>query len=117
MATSSENRWSYVNDIVNKNEDIQRGGASYKWTKEAFKATKEITKKENASKVEIPVLLFQSGDDVYVKPGGQNKFAEYAQNCEIVKIENAKHEIYFECDEIQKPYFEQVLKFYNTLNN
>ena len=82
VGTSSENRWSYVNDIVNNN-------------------------------VEIPVLLSQSGDDAYVKPDGQNKFAEHAQNCELVKIEAAKHEIYFERDEIQKPYFEQVLKFYN----
>lgn len=111
--TSSENRWTYVNDIVNNDEELQRGGASYKWTQESFKATKEITKKENASKVEIPVLLFQAGDDAYVKPEGQNKFAEYAQNCNLVRIENAKHEIYFERDEILKPYLKQVLKFYN----
>ena len=113
IATSSENRWAYVNDIVNENEEIQRGGASYKWTQEAFNVTKELTKKKNAEKVEIPVLLFQSGDDFYVKPGGQNKFAEYAKNCTLVKIDDAKHEIYFERDEIQKPYLEQVLAFYN----
>ena len=113
IATSSENRWTYVNDLVNENEEIQRGGASYKWTQEAFNVTKELTKKENAEKVEIPVLLFQSGDDFYVKPGGQNKFAEYAKNCTLVKIDDAKHEIYFERDEIQKPYLEQVLAFYN----
>lgn len=111
--TSSENRWTYVNDIVNSDEELQRGGASYKWTQESFKVTKEITKKENASKVEIPVLLFQAGDDAYVKPEGQNKFVEYAKNCNLVRIENAKHEIYFERDEIQKPYLEQVLNFYN----
>lgn len=112
-ATSSENRWTYVNDIINSDEELQRGGASYKWTQESFKVTKEITEKENASKVDIPVLLFQAGDDAYVKPGGQNKFAEYAPNCNLVRIENAKHEIYFERDEIQKPYIEQVLNFYN----
>lgn len=117
VGTTSENRWSYVNDLVNDNEDIQRGGASYKWTEESFKVTKEITKKENASNVEIPVLLFQSGDDAYVKPEGQNKFAGYAKNCELVRLENAKHEIYFERDDIQKPYLEQVFKFYNAINN
>lgn len=111
--TSSENRWTYVNEIINSDKELQRGGASYKWTQESFKATKEITKKENASKVEIPVLLFQAGDDAYVKPKGQNKFAEYAKNCNLVRIENSKHEIYFERDEIQKPYIEQVLNFYN----
>ena len=111
--TTSENRWTYVNDIINENEELQRGEASYQWTNEAFKATKQFVKKENAAKVEIPVLLFQSGDDAYVRPGGQNKFAKYAQNCELRRIDNAKHEIYFERDEIQNPYLKELMEFYN----
>ena len=110
--TTSENRWSYVNNIVNENEELQRGGASYQWTNESFKAAKKFTKKKNASKVKIPVLLFQAGDDFYVRDGGQNKFAEYAENCELIRIENAKHEIYFERDEIQQPYLERIMNFY-----
>ncbi|WP_294375150.1 alpha/beta hydrolase [uncultured Clostridium sp.] len=113
VSTKSENRWLYVNDMVNENEDFQRGEGSYKWLDEALKFTKRVTKKENASKVQIPVLLFQSGDDTYVKPEGQNKFAEYAKDCELVRIENAKHEIYFETDDIQKEYVEKVIDFYN----
>ncbi|WP_322020488.1 alpha/beta hydrolase [Clostridium butyricum] len=100
--------------MINENEEIQRGEASYKWTDESFKVTKEITKKENASKVTIPILLFQAGDDAYVRPGGQNKFAEYAQNCELVKMDNAKHEIYLENDDIQKTYIKQLIEFYNN---
>jgi lysophospholipase len=114
VGTSSENRWTYINELINENEEIQRGEASYKWTDESFKVTKEITKKENASKVTIPILLFQAGDDAYVRPGGQNKFAEYAQNCELVKMDNAKHEIYLENDDIQKPYIKQLIEFYNN---
>lgn len=113
IGTTSENRWTYVNDIINENEELQRGEASYQWTNEAFKATKQFVKKENAAKVEIPVLLFQSGDDAYVRPGGQNKFAKYAQNCELRRIDNAKHEIYFERDEIQNPYLKELMEFYN----
>ena len=114
VGTSSENRWTYINELINENEEIQRGEASYKWTDESFKVTKEITKKENASKVTIPILLFQAGDDAYVRPGGQNKFAQYAQNCELVKMDNAKHEIYLENDDIQKPYIKQLIEFYNN---
>lgn len=114
VGTSSENRWEYINELINKNENIQRGEASYKWTDEAFKVTKEITKKEAASKVTIPILLFQSGNDAYVNPDGQNKFAQYAQNCELIKIDNAKHEIYLEKDDIQKPYIEKLVSFYNS---
>jgi lysophospholipase len=113
IGTSSINRYEYIHNIVVNNEEFQRGGASYNWTKAAFDTTAEITKEENASKVEIPVLLFQAGQDTYVKPEGQNKFAQSAKNCEIRKIDNSRHEIYLEKDEIQKPYLEEVLDFYS----
>jgi lysophospholipase len=115
IGTSSVKRYEYSHNITDKNEELQRGGASYNWTSEAFKATKEIIKKDNASKVEIPVLLFQAGKDTYVKPEGQNKFAEGAKNCKIIKIDDSRHEIYLEKDEIQKPYLEQVLDFYDKI--
>lgn len=116
IGTSCVKRYEYSHNITDKNEELQRGGASYNWTYEAFKATKEITKKENASKVEIPVLLFQAGKDTYVKPGGQNKFAEEAKNCKVIKIEDSRHEIYLEKDDIQKPYLKQVLDFYDKID-
>jgi lysophospholipase len=116
IGTSSINRYEYSHDIIANNEELQRGGASYNWTSEAFNVTKEITKKENASKVEIPVLLFQAGKDTYVKPDGQNKFAEGAKNCKIIKMDSSRHEIYLETDEIQKPYLKQILDFYSEIN-
>lgn len=115
IGTTSLNRYEYIHNIVVNNEEFQRGGASYNWTNEAFNATKEIVKEENASKVGIPVLLFQAGQDTYVKPGGQIQFARNAQNCEMNKIENSRHEIYLEKDEIQKPYIKDVLNFYNEV--
>ena len=113
-STSSEARYSYTyNNIVN-NELFQRSGASYMWLNESFKLTKEITKKDNAEKIEIPVLLFQAEQDVYVLPGGQNAFASYAKNCELVHIKGAQHEMYRESDEILKPYLEKILNFYKN---
>ncbi|OOM71855.1 lysophospholipase L2 [Clostridium puniceum] len=115
IGTSSIKRYEYSHDITINNEELQRGGASYNWTNEAVKVTKEITKKENVAKVEISVLLFQAGNDTYVKPSGQNKFAEGAKDCKIIKIDNSRHEIYLEIDEIQKPYLKQVLDFYSKI--
>lgn len=111
--TSSKNRYDYNYNILMGNEQLQRGGASFRWLYNSFKATNKIIDKENASKVKIPVLLFQSENDTYVKPKGQNQFAKYAQNCELISVAGAKHEIYREKDEIQKPYLEKVIDFYN----
>lgn len=91
--TSSEVRYNiYFNKQI-KHEYLQTSGASFRWLKESFKATKNIVKKENASQVTIPVLLFQAGKDAFVKSEGQNKFAKSAKNCKIRLFEEAKHEI------------------------
>ncbi|WP_051560593.1 alpha/beta fold hydrolase [Clostridium beijerinckii] len=115
IGTNSLNRYKYSHDIVDNSEELQRGGASYNWTKEAFDTTNEIIKPENASKVEIPILLFQADNDTYVKSEGQNKFASNAKNCEIKKIDNSRHEIYLEKDEIQRPYLDELLDFYDKV--
>ena len=71
-------------------------------------------KKKNAQCVNIPILLFQAGKDTFVRSGGQNKFSRYAKDCRLVRIENAKHEIYNERDEILDNYIYQIIEFYNT---
>lgn len=112
--TSSEKRYkAYFNKQL-ENEYLQTSGASFRWLKESLKATKKLIKKENTSKVAIPVLLFQSGKDTFVKPKGQNKFAQNAKQCTIRLFEEAKHEIYFERDEIFNKYINEVIDFYNN---
>lgn len=113
IGTSSIKRYEYSDNIIADDEELQRGGASYNWTHEAFKLTKEITKQENASKVKIPVLIFQAEYDWAVMPSGQNQFAKHAPDCKVLIIKNSRHEIFLERDEILKPYLEEVLNFYN----
>lgn len=112
--TSSHKRYmSYFNKQLNCKE-LQTGGGSFNWLNEAFKATKYITKEENAKKVTIPVVLFQAGKDTFVNSGGQNKFASYAKNCKLVEYKESKHEIYLERNEIFDKYIVEVLEFYNS---
>lgn len=112
--TSSKERYDVYHKKQKKDKLLCTGGGSYRWIKEVLKITDIITKEENASKVEIPVLLFQAGNDTFVKPEGQNKFAKYAKNCELIRNENAKHEFYRERDEIYYPYIKKIIEFYNS---
>ena len=111
-ATSSRKRYEYLCEKIRNNKAYQCGGSSVLWYLESLRATKNLVKKENASKVKIPVLLLQTEHDTYVKPEAQNKFAAYAQNCELVKVKGAKHESYFEKDEITFNVLEKILMFY-----
>lgn len=115
LATSSVNRYNYYHEIIEDQETFQCGGACYNWTNESMNAINEIIKYENVSKIEIPVIIFQAGNDTYVNEKGQNKFAKSAKQCELKIIKESKHELYRENDHIQKPYLETVFGFYKNL--
>lgn len=109
--THSEVRYARNWELRSKNPELCMGGSSYQWLSESFHATEAATSIFNASKVKIPVLLFQAGQDTLVGDDGQNKFAKYAKNCTVVRYENAKHEIYAEKDEILTDYLAKVFNF------
>ena len=111
--TSSQKRYdSYFNKQL-KYKELQTSGGSFNWINQAFKGIKELLKKENIANINADILLFQAGKDTFVKPNGHNKFVSLAKNCELVKFEDAKHEIYMEKDEIFNPYMKKVLEFYD----
>lgn len=111
--TSSQKRYdSYFNKQL-KYKELQTSGGSFNWINQAFKGIKELFKKENIANINADILLFQAGKDTFVKPKGHNKFVSLVKNCELIKFEDAKHEIYMEKDEIFNPYMEKVLEFYD----
>lgn len=107
------NKYRYENHLeeLKNNEGIQRSGGSFKWMFESLKASDKIIKKKNVQKINIPILLFQSGMDTFVKDRGQNKFCERAKNCRKIRFENAKHEIFGEDDETLMKYLKIIKEF------
>jgi len=111
-STSCKERYEYLQNKIKKNNEYHSGGISALWYLESLKVTKKLIKKENASKVKIPIIIFQAEYDTHVSPKGQNKFASYAKNCELTFVKGSKHESYFERDEIAFPVLDKVLLFY-----
>ncbi len=113
-ATNCKERYEYIQDKIKKNNSYRSGGISALWYIESLKATKKLIKKENASKVEIPILILQAEYDNLVIPKGQNKFATYAKKSELIFVKGSKHESYSERDEIVFPVLDKVLSFYEN---
>ena len=114
VTTSSQKRYdSYFNKQL-EHKELQTSGGSFNWLNQSFKGVKELLKSENIANIKADLLLFQAGKDRFVKPEGHNKFLSLAKNCEFIKFEDAKHEIYMEKDEIFNIYIEKVLQFYNN---
>ncbi|WP_296644395.1 alpha/beta fold hydrolase [Romboutsia sp. 13368] len=110
--TSSDKRYNSYFYKQLEHKELQTAGASFNWLNQSFKGIKEIFKEENIKNINAEILLFQAGKDLFVKPEGQNKFTSLVKSCKLIKIEDSKHDIYREKDEIFKKYIEKVLEFY-----
>ena len=116
FATSSNIKYNeYFNKQIEYKE-LQTSGTCFNWLNQSFKAIKQLLKEDNIKNIKAELILFQAGKDKYVKPEGHRKFLSVAQNCEFVKFEESKHEIYMERDIIFNPYIEKVLQFYNCIS-
>lgn len=112
--TTSLPRYEYNFNLRLNNKAYQKSGASYRWLNESFAACSKATRSWNASKIKIPVLLFQAGQDTFVDSSGQDKFAKHAKNCELIRIEESKHECFRENDDILPAYLNNVFSFYEN---
>jgi len=113
FATSSKKRYNAYFNKQLEHKELQTSGTSFNWLNQAFKGIKELFKEDNIKNIKAELLLFQAGKDTYVKPEGHKKFLSLSKNCEFIRFEDSKHEIYMERDEIFNPYIERVLEFYN----
>ena len=90
-------------------------GATYSWSVGAMNAIKKLQK--NAGKIKVPVLLFQAGNDKVVNNKGQNRFAGKNKNVILIKIPNAKHEIYNSDYKTIEWYYDVIWKFLQGICN
>lgn len=109
--TSSESRYRRWYKEISSNSEIQRGGASFKWLYEALENINLLLKNEDNNKIKTPIVLFQAGKDSLVGGKGHAKFKEICENCNIIRYEKGKHDLYLEIDEILFDYMNKIFDF------
>ena len=62
--THSRERYEWVRQLYNAEDEVKIGGPSYNWVKEAIEAGRRAI--SGADQIEIPVLLLQAGEDSIV---------------------------------------------------
>ena len=108
---SSECRYFYYNKIRRADKGLQGTSASMGWGMEAVKACSFVTSKRQTRKIQIPVLVFQAGNDTVVDNSAQDLFQSRVKNCTLNRIPNAKHELYMTDSDVLIPYWEKVFEF------
>lgn len=112
-ASSNEERFRYYTEKREATKEFQLSGTSYKWVKEAIKATRKLRSNKECSKIVSRVLLFGSPNDSYVDSDGHKEFLNNMKNAEYEVVEGSKHEIYNSDDSVVESYVNRIERFYS----
>ena len=110
-AATSEPRFRYYHEKKLADEYLQTCAASTNWVRVAIRACSFVRSVLQTAKIRIPVLLFQAGNDTFVKNSSQDLFASRVKSCRLVRVPEARHEIYMSRDEVLFPYWERIFAF------
>jgi lysophospholipase len=110
--THSEARYQMFRDAYETNPDIQLGGPTFNWLAQAFSAIHAAH--QQADRIEVPVLILQSGADAVVDNQGQLAFFQKLGNSHshIQQIDGARHELFIESDPYRQPALEALLHWF-----
>lgn len=110
--TSSQTRFYSTQQETQAFPETQLGDATMRWVATSISATEQAIM--NANKINIPILLIQAGNDEIVTAKGQIEFFENVTYCKFnsyLNIENAKHEILLERDELRLTALTRTFQF------
>lgn len=112
-SASSPVRFSYYREIRRNTPECRTSCASYDWGREAINVGSFAVRLSQAQKVQVPVLLFQAGQDSLVTSSSHRKFISRIPDGRLVVVPGARHEIYRAPNEVLAPYLEEIFRFYD----
>lgn len=108
--TTSYDRWErWEKQIVDEHEELRFTGYTNGWVQESFRGSRYA--RRGAKKLVVPILILQAEKDVYTTRTGQRLFSNRAENCEMVRIPDSKHELLMERDEVRNDVLERTRSF------
>ncbi len=114
---SSYPRWKAFYQLMEKPEmnfeELQ--GPSIHFVTEVTRALVDLKQLDVRKTLQAPYLVFQGGKDVWVRLPEQEKFCREVASCEFVRIDAAKHAIYYEADSIRVPYLKKILSYFEQV--
>jgi lysophospholipase len=111
-ASNSEPRFRYYYEKKLAEPRFQTCAAATSWGREAILACGLASQRSKVARIRIPLLLFQAGNDTFVKNEAQDEFAAAAPDCTFVKMPGLKHELFFSEGETLREYWERIFDFY-----
>lgn len=110
---SSACRYHYYFKKRLADSKLQTRAPSIGWGMESAKACARVVSHFWTSRIRIPVLLCQAGNDTVVKNKSQNLFVSRVSGCEFYRVPNMKHELYMTDSDMLIQYWQRVFTFFD----
>ena len=108
--THDEVRYEF-NKFLEQKHDFYLNKITLKWLKEAIEKSGLMHKKSD--KINLPFLILQSSKDTIVDNTRMDSFCKKNQKCSLIRIQEAKHEIFMEKDKVRNLALKHTIDFLN----
>ena len=109
--TSSQIRYDQFRATYQQTPLLQLGGVTYGWLHTVFSFIKALDKLS----ITTPLFIASAENDEVVDNQAQHKLASRHKNTLIKQFKGAKHELFFERDEIRQPLLTSLYKFCDSI--
>jgi lysophospholipase len=109
--TSDPVRFANIHDIYAQKPDLKTGDPTYSWIHHTFQSIDALSDPAVIKKIAPPILMQVSRKDTIVDRTAQDRAAPLMQNCKVVEIADARHEIWMERDELRQLWLAEIDRF------
>ena len=109
--TSSEIRYQQFRALYLAEPDLQLGGVTYGWLNASFEFIASLVDR----KVDIPLFIASAGRDTVVDNAAQHALAHKQTQAKLKSYPDARHELFFERDEIRQAVLSDLYQFFEAL--
>lgn len=99
--TSDRRRFERTNHQLIETPGLAVGGVTHKWLQATFLSIDRLKGTGFSEKIETPILMVAAGKDCVVSNTAQENIKTRLPQCRLAVLENAKHEILVEADDIR----------------
>lgn len=101
IVTHDQARWELHEKLIMKNPKLALGHVTWSWLGASLTIMDNFAKPESLENVTCPVLIAIAGEEELVDNDSHQRISRHLNNVERLYIENARHEILMETDDIR----------------
>lgn len=112
----SEARYQYIFEKRLAHPQYRTYGGSYAWVLAGMKAGRQLMKRKNLKRINMPILLFMAGNEHMVDNAQIRRFAERTNQTRLIAIPASKHEIFNADEKSRRSYYGEIFAFLQELH-